>query len=392
MGFLVDLEKLPDNVDQLTFEGRTFYVVGTAHVSRSSADLVEQVIEQIKPDTVALELCSARAESLRDPNRWRDTDLVDVIRSGKAYVLLAQLILASYQKRLADELDIKPGEEMRRAIAVTDRLQIATSNVDRDVKITLRRAWSRAKLLALLRLLYTALVSFIEGTAARISEKEIEDLKKGDELARIMEQFGKTFPGVKEILIDERDRYLATKILESPGKTVVAVVGAAHVPGIKQFFGQRADLGALEIIPPAPLVFKAILYVVPAAIIGMLIYGCATLTAHASAEMLGEWVLVSGSIAALGALLALAHPFTILAAFLSAPLVVVRAGWVCGLVEAFLRKPRVSDFETIGQDITTFRGLRSNRVTKVLLVMALSNIGALIGRLVGGAWLATILH
>jgi len=387
-----DAPQLPENVDLLRVGNREFYLVGTAHVSKSSADLVERVIEDLRPDCVALELCRSRAEALRDPSRWRETDLFQVIRSGKAYVLMAQLILASYQKRLADELDIKPGEEMRRALSVAAKLQIPTTDVDRDVKVTLRRAWAKAKLIALLRLLYTGLVSFVEGTAAKISEREIEDLKKSSELARIMEQFGKTFPGVKEILIDERDRYLATKILDSPGDRIVAVVGAAHVPGIKLFFGQRADLAELEVVPPAPIAFKILLYAIPLAIVSMLLYGFATLNAPATAEMLGKWVLVSGSIASLGAIIATAHPLTVLSAFICAPLVVVRAGWVCGLIEAFLRKPRVADFETIGDDVTTFRGFRANRVTKVLLVMALSNLGALIGRIAGGAFLATFLR
>ena len=382
--------QLENNVDEFVLEdARRIIVVGTAHVSKDSTELVERAIRQFRPDTVALELCAQRYESINDPNKWRDTDLFKVIRSGKAYVLLAQLALASFQKRIADRLEVKPGDEMRRAIAVSSELGLPIVCVDREIKVTLRRVWFHAPFFRMFRLLSELVGSLFDDKATDISAETIEGVKHAGELSELLDEFSKTMPHAKSALIDERDRYMATKLLDVPGKTVVAVVGAAHVPGMRQFFGQRADLAELDIIPSPRLISRLLLWTVPALILGMIAYGLFSFQIQTSADMLLSWVLISGLLAAGGALLALAHPLTIAAAFIASPLIIVRVGWLCGLVEAFLRKPRVLDFEQIGEDITTFRGWRQNRVTKILLVMMLANLGALTGRILGGFVLAS---
>ncbi len=228
-----------------------------------------------------------------------------------------------------------------------------------------------------------------------LSERQIEELKTGDSLMAIMNEFAELLPGVKEVLIDERDRYMAEKLVQGPGNNVVAVVGAGHVPGMLKTFGTAVDLAALETIPAKNPWLKAIGWSVPLLFGLVVVYGFWSSGLHTGTQMISAWVLATGSLAAVGAAVALAHPLTILTAFVAAPFTalhpMIAAGWVCGLVEALIKKPQVKDLETIGEDILTVRGFYRNRVTKVLLIMALANIGCAIGTLIGAGRIAALL-
>jgi len=392
-------ERMPEhteiepNVDLIEHEGRSFFIVGTAHVSRNSANLVEKTIRERNPDTVAVELCESRFESLSNPERWKETDIYTVIKSGRAYVLMAQLALSSFQKRLADEFGVRPGEEMHRAIQVSGDTGAELHLADREIRTTLKRAWATAGFWTLMKVLYQTILSTFH--AQEVSKEDIEKMKTGDELALVLDEFSGSLPGVKVALIDERDQYLAAKIRNAPGDTVVAVVGAAHVPGIKRAFGAAIDLDVLDELPPPKKIFKIIGWGIPLLVLGLITAGFVTSGRETTEQMVMAWVLANGISAALGTIIALAHPLTIVAAFVAAPITslnpTIAAGWVCGIVEAWLRKPRVADLENIGDDLTTIRGIWGNRVIKVLLVVVLANLGSSIGTFIGVGWVAALL-
>ena len=387
------ITEIEPNVDLLEHDGRQFYMIGTAHVSKHSADLVEKTIRERTPDTVALELCDSRYETLSNPERWKETDIYTVIKSGRAYVLMAQFALATFQKKIADEFGIRPGEEMHRAMQVSHETNTNISLVDREVRTTLKRAWAGAGFWTLIKVMFSMLGSMFE--KQEITPEEIEKLKTSGELALAIDEFSGALPGVKTALIDERDRYLAAKIQASPGDTVVAVVGAAHVPGIKKVFGTDIDIDKLDEIPPPRKIFKIIGWGVPILILALVVTGFIVSGRETSEQMILAWVLANGIAAALGTIVALAHPLTILAAFVAAPITslnpTIAAGWVCGLTEAYLRKPRVIDLERVAEDLTTARGIWSNRVIKVLLVIVLANLGSSIGTFIGVGWIVSLL-
>ena len=388
-----EIAEIEPNVDLIEADGRSFYIVGTAHVSQDSADLVEKTIRERNPDTVCLELCQSRHETLSNPERWKQTDIFSVIKSGRAYVLMAQLALSTFQKQLAEEFRIRPGEEMHRAMSVCKETGTEIALVDRDVRITLKRAWAKAGFWSSIKMLFSVLLSMFN--AKEISQEDIEKLKESDELTLMINEFSGALPGIKKALIDERDEYLASKIQAAPGQTLVAVVGAAHVPGIKRVFGSPVDIKALEELPPPKKVFKIVGWGVPIVIVGLVVAGFITSGRETSEQMVVAWVLANGIAASIGTILALAHPLTIVTAFVAAPLTslnpTIAAGWVCGLVEAYLRKPRVMDLENIADDMTTVRGIWGNRVIKVLLVVVLANLGSSIGTFVGFGWVVALL-
>lgn len=380
------IEKISDEIHKVVWDNKTLYLVGTAHVSEQSAALVEQTIREHTPDCIAIELCEPRLQALENPNRWEETDIFDVIKSGKAYVLIAQLLLSSFQKRIAKKLGIRPGEEMLRALNLSKELNIELALVDREVRTTLKRTWSNMSFWATLKLIFGLIGSLFSGED-NVTEKEIEELKQGDALSALMAEFSEILPGIKEVLIDERDLIMAHRISQLPHETIVAVVGAGHVPGMLSSFGKDIDVSELEVIPPPSNTLRIFTWGIPAIIIGIFIYGFLSSGIDTSLNMLSAWFLANGIFSALGALIALAHPLTILTAFFAAPFTslnpTIAAGWVCGLVEALMRKPRVKDFNSIADDVSSFKGIWGNRLSKTLLVVALANIGSMIGTFVG---------
>lgn len=371
------------NVDTLTVGSKTIYLVGTAHISQKSVDLAEEIIRKIRPDSVAVELCASRFESLKNPDRWKNTDIVSVIKQGKAYLLLAQIMIAGFQKKLGDQLHIKPGAEMMRSAAVAEEVGAKLSLADRDVKTTLKRTWANLGFWGMIKLVFTMLQGlFLD---KRIDEAEIERLKSTDALEEMMAEFTQALPGVREALIDERDSYLAQKIKASPGEKIVAVIGAGHVPGIKREILKDIDLQHLEAIPPKKLIWRLLGWAIPASLAVFLAISFLRSGSAGSLAMLKSWYLITGLSAAAGSLLALASPLTTLGVFIISPITslhpMIAAGWVAGLIEAMLHKPRVSDFETVSDDVVTLRGFLKNRISKILLIIALTNLLGGVGKL-----------
>lgn len=379
------IERLKDNVDVIRLGQKTIYLVGTAHISKKSAELAEQVIRDVKPDTVAIELCAPRYQSLQDPDRWKKTDVVSVIRTGKAYVLMAQLMLAGFQKKLGEQLDTKPGAEMLLAAAAANEVGAQLVFADREIRTTLKRTWAALSF----RSMFKLCVAMGEGLFSneKISEEEIERMKSSDALHELMREFSEKLPEVRTSLIDERDLYLTAKVQAAPGNTVVAVVGAGHVPGMLQLFGSTIDTAALDAIPPKSAWSKILAWTIPIIVAGLLVWGFITSGVGTSLQMVSAWFWVNGIFAAVGAALAAPHPLTVLSAFVSAPFTslnpLIASGWVAGLVEAMLRKPLVSDFENIADDIVSLKGIWSNRVSRILLVVALTNIFGSLGAVFG---------
>lgn len=389
---MYEVTPIEANVDLLEVDGRSVYLVGTAHVSSASAELVDRVIREQRPDTVCVELCDSRYEALSNPERWKETDLFSVIRDGRAYVLMAQLVLSAFQRKLAEEFRIRPGEEMHRALAAAHETGAEVALVDREIRVTLKRAWASAGFGATLKMIWSLVMSLFNSET--VSAEEIEKLKGSDELTVMLDEFSGSLPGVKTALIDERDQYLAAKIQAAPGQRLVAVVGAGHVPGIKRLFGTAIDLEALDTLPPPKPVFRIIGWGVPLLIFALVAAGFVFSGRETGEQMIIAWVLANGLAAAAGTILALAHPLTVVTAFVAAPLTslnpTIAAGWVCGLVEAWLRKPRVRDLEHVAEDVSSMRGIWRNRVTRVLLVVVLANLGSSLGTLVGTGWILSL--
>jgi len=372
------------NIHRLVFEDKEIIIVGTAHVSRESAQLVTETIEAEKPDTVCIELCESRYQSIRQKELWLNTDIVQVIREKKSFLLLSNLMLASLQKRIGQKFDITPGQEMITAIEAGEAAGASIHLADRNIRVTLSKTWRAMGLWGKLKLLFHVLLSL--GQIDEISEADIEKMKQEDVLESLLADVSKSFPIIREILIDERDRYLAHKIRTAAGNKIVAVVGAGHVPGIKKYWNAEIDIGALEQIPPKGKIVSILKWIIPLAILALIASGFYRGGTHAGTDMITWWVLANGILAGLGALVALAHPLTILSSVLAAPLTslnpMIAAGWVSGLVEAFSRKPKVKDFESLPEDILSIKGFWKNNVTRILLVVVFTNIGSSIGTFV----------
>lgn len=376
-------------VHRLETGGRKIQLIGTAHVSRESADLVESVIRREKPDTVCIELCASRYQALQQKDRWRDMDIVKVIRGKKAFLLLLNLLLASFQKRIAEQLGITPGQEMITAIRTAETEGSEISLADRDIRVTLSRTWRLMGFWEKMKLIFSLMLSI--GKTEEITEEDIERMKQEDILETLLAEIGKSHPALRSILIDERDRYLTAKIRSAPGERIVAVVGAGHVPGIKKYLETDIDVEALEQIPPGGTLSKMLKWGIPVVIVCLIVLGFFLGGSQTGKEMLSWWILANSILAGLGAVLAAAHPLTILSAILAAPLTslnpMIAAGWVAGLVEAFIRKPKVRDFEDLPQAITTMKGFWSNKVTRILLVVVFTNLGSVLGTIVGGTYI-----
>ena len=366
-------------------DGKEILLIGTAHVSKDSAREVKELIEQEKPDSVCVELCLARYNSINDPNKWKNMDIITIIKQKKALLLLANLILSSFQKRLAQQLGINPGQEMIQAISSAKEINAHLILVDRDIQVTFTRVWKKLSLWGKIRILFMLIFSMF--SKEKISEEEIERLKSEDILTAALSELARSFPRLKNTLIDERDQYLAEKIKLAPGNKIIAIVGAGHIPGIKKEIDKEHDLIALIKIPSTSNYLKVLVWGIPLAIIAI-IASTFTYSHPAGFEQITQWFLWNGSLSALGALIAMAHPLSILTAFVAAPFSslnpLLAAGWFAGIAEALIRRPRVEDFEQLG-NITTLKDFFHNRVTKILLVVALANLGSMAGTFIGGA-------
>lgn len=390
-----------DNRISITLNGRELILIGTAHVSRESIEEVDRTIRTEKPDLVCVELDAGRHKAIADQAQWEQLDISKVFREGKGFLLIANLVLSGFQRRIGEELGVKPGDEMKKALDAAAELGIPYALCDREIQLTLRRAWSACGLWSKCKLLASLLSSAF--TTEKLAEADIENLKKRSELDGMMDELAAYLPEVKAAVIDERDRYLAAKLWTSgaAARKQLAVVGAGHIAGIQTHL-ERIASGAespqvadLELIPPPKFWVKALAWIVPALLLALVAAGFFHAGAELSLAMLFRWVLWNGSLAAAGALLALGHPLSILVSFVGAPFGTispfVSIGLFSGITEATLRKPRVSDTQNLSADIAGIKGIYRNRITHALLVFFLSSFGGAVGNIISVQALAGLL-
>ena len=409
------------NNTRLCFEGkngspaRDIRLIGTAHISAESIAEVTEAIRSEMPGMVCVELDAGRYDAMNRKDAWDKLNVSKVLREGKGFLLVANIALAGFQRRLGGETGVKPGAEMIAAVDAAKELGLRFAFCDREIQVTLRRAWAKCGPLARAKLVAALFSSAFAGE--KLAAEEIENLKQSNELDNMMKELSDYLPAVKETLIDERDLFLAAKIWAAAGVggSTVAVVGAGHLQGIRAWFERFAeasgieatdvppaapsatggadlpappvDLSELESIPPKTALAKCAKWIVPAAILSLIAFGFwrAGAGLDLGLQMLIRWVLWNGSLSALGAIIALGHPLAILTAFAAAPFTsgnpFISSGIMAGIVQTAIRKPRVADAENIAADISSLKGLYGNRITRALLVFLLSSLGSALATL-----------
>jgi len=376
------------DVHTIQFDDKTILLIGTAHISQESVELVEEVINKEQPDCVCLELDDKRFKALTQKKQWQSLDLKQIIKKKQLSTLMINLLMASYQKKLGGQLGVQPGAELLRAAKTAEKNDIAITLIDRDVRVTLRRAWKSTSFFKKGYLLTTILASLFDST--EISEEKLAEMKQKDVLSGLMEEMGSALPDVKRVLIDERDIYLCEKIKTAKGKHLVAVVGAGHVAGIKEVFknDHSNELEEITTIPPVSGIWKAIGWSIPLLIIGSLItIGIQKGAADAGSNLV-YWILANGIPSAIGGILAFANPLTVLGAFVAAPITsltpVIGAGYVAAFIQVMRTPPVVKEFETVGDDMGCLTGWWKNKLLRLFLVFLFTGLGSAVGTYVGG--------
>ncbi len=375
-------------------DGVEYTIIGTAHVSKASAEAVKEMAESGDYDAIAVELCQARYDALTAERKWTDLDLYKIIREGKAGLVMANLALSAYQRRIADQFGIEPGAEMRAAAVAAKERDLPLQLVDRDLATTLRRSYANVpwyKRLYLMAGLALGMVSSEE-----IDEEAIEKLKEGDILESTFTEFAEQSPELFEALIAERDRYMAARLreenIDSSGRKVLVVIGAGHMEGLASHLeggtvSPQREREDLDRMPPRAKWPRLIPWAIMVLVLAGFFLGFSR-SPELGWQLVFFWVAINGGLAALGALIARGHPLTVLSAVVAAPLTslnpTIAAGMVTGLVESWIRKPRVSDLENLRFDITSLKGWFRNPATRILLVFFLSNLGSAIGTWVAG--------
>lgn len=375
-----------ENITRIELNGKEYILIGTAHVSKHSAEQVKEVIEAERPDSVCVELDEQRYKTITEGAKWKEMDIIQVIKQKRASLLLMNLAISSFQNRMAKDLGIKAGQEMIQGIESAKEVGAKLVLADRNIQITFSRIWGNLGFKGKSMLLSQIITSIFSRDS--ISEEELEKMKEQDTINAMLNEFTEVFPRLKKPLIDERDQYLAQKIKDAPGEKIVAVLGAAHVPGIKEEIKKEQDLAKLNALPPKSKWPKIIGWSLPVLIVALIVF---TFMANPSAglDQSISWILWTGSLSALGTAIAMGHPLTILTAFVAAPFTALHpllaAGWFAGLAQAYVRRPNVKDFETLSEDVFSVKGFWRNKVSRILLIVVLSNLGASFGTFIGGA-------
>jgi pheromone shutdown-related protein TraB len=374
-----------ENIVKLKYQDKDIYLVRTAHVSKDSVEDVRDCIEEVDPDSICIELDAQRYEKLENPEQWRETDIVKVIKNKQVGFLMVNVILSSFQRRLARSLGSDTGGEMMEAIRLSKEKNKELVLADRPIKTTFSRIWAKLGGKEKIKLLSGIISSIFDDE--EISEEDIAKLKETDALEAALMDVSKEFPTVKRVLVDERDMYLAQKIKTAPGNRIVAVIGAAHAGGISRYIEEDIDTDELEVVEKKKGFSSYVKYLIPAAII-LLIISTIINNRDLGLSQIRSWILWNGGLSALGVLMALGHPLSILTAFVMSPITslnpLLASGWFAGIVEATIRKPKVKDFEDIYEDTSTFKGFWKNRVTRTLMVVIFANLFSSIGTLVSG--------
>lgn len=387
---------MTDN-EQLNFPNTTvihwgekeIYLIGTAHISAQSVQEVHDVIGAVVPQSVCIELCAKRYATIIQKDAWQKKDIFQIIREHKSLMLLIQLILSSFYRRLGQQMGIQPGAEMLEGAAQAKAVGAELVLADRDVEITLRRVWAYLGFWHKLKLMAALLMGIFVDEP--VDPDMIEQMKGQDQLESAMQALGQEFPEIKRRLLDERDLYLAYNIRAAAGPKIVAVVGAGHVAGIQQHIQEDYEITELTQIPTPSRFWKSIPWMIPILLVLFLILGFRQDGWSNPLMSILIWILVTGGLSALGTICAWGHPLSVLTSFVAAPITTLHpmlaAGWFAGLTEAWIRRPKVSDFEQLPIATNSFIGFWKNPVTRILLVTVFSNIGSALGMFISSGWI-----
>lgn len=408
------MTRFSKNVVELEYEDKTIYLIGTAHISRRSVEEVEEVIREVRPDVVCVELDQMRFDALTDETRWRNLDIFQVIREKKLLFLFASLVLSAYQRKMGEVLGVKPGAELLAGVETAKDVGAEVVLADRNIQATLKRTWANLGFFAKARVASGLVASYF--ASDKLTVEQIEELKDRDNISDTMNEFAKIFPSVKKPLIDERDLYLISMIREAErkkprertgddgpsrdpdaevrGTVIVGVVGAGHIEGMIDNLETEVDREALSEIPPPSLVSKVTAWLVPIIVTAALVYALADQDYSNVVELVTAFVLPTSTFATIGAIIAGGHPLTILTAMLGAPFAALSPALplaaLTAPVEAYFRRPTVADCERIIEDSKSIKGYYKNRFLRVLLVSLVSMIGCAIGTWTSMAWLASM--
>lgn len=374
-------------------------LIGTAHISEESVNEVKEAIQKYKPDIVAVELCKRRYDSITNKDKWENTPVTALLKSNNAYLMLAQTFLSSIQRRLGKEYGVEPGSEMVAAMKEAEKNNLEVALVDRDISVTLKRAWKTMGIREKFRLVWEFLKAMVGFDEEELEEIDFKQLMDQDVISAMMEEFGQIAPSITTVLIHERDTYIAKKILDESKKgKVVAVVGAGHIKGIQKHLEEKTldvDLKELEYVPEKRFsVLKTIGYAIPVVFAIMIIYAFYYKGIDLAIEMFLYWFLINGICSAVGTIIARGHPFSIITAFFAAPITslnpAIAAGWVAGFVEAKMRTPKIKDFKNLS-NLESLKDFLNNRVIRLLMVVALANVGSMIGTVIAFPYIASLI-
>ena len=392
------LETQEDIIKIIQLNNSEITLIGTAHVSQLSVEMVEEKIATGDYDCVAVELCSPRLENITNQAWWKNLDIYQIFKKKKAGLLLINLALTAYQRRLAERIGVEAGKEMVRAVELSHEKDLRLEVIDRNISTTLHRLVTEVSFWQKMKIVGGLVIGVFVGE--EISEEQIEDLKRGDMLHAVVSEFGEELPEIKRVLIDERDEYMVGRLAQISAsddapKKILALVGAGHLMGMMASIDSPPDAGHLQELDQKPPPSKTGLYVgwgICILILSMFVVGFKQ-SPELGGQLVATWILLNGGLSALGTALALGHPVSIFAAFFAAPLTslnpTIGAGMVVGLVESYMRKPKVGDFETLREDITHYSMWWKNRVARLLLIFFFSSFGSMIGTYAAGASIVT---
>ncbi len=376
---------MSEQVTRLTYKDKEILLIATAHVSKDSVELVKETIDAERPNSICIELDEARYQSIKNPKEWENTDVVKVIKEKKVAFMLINLALSSYQKRIAQKLHTAVGQEMMQGILCAEETGANLILADRSIQVTFLRIWRKIGFRDKCKLLFNLI--FGENGEEQISDEYLQELLQKDMLESVLAELKQEFPQIGDILVSERDQHLAEKIKNAPGPKIVAILGAAHVPGVCKEIEKDHDLQELTTIPPKKSTGKIIGWLIPALIVALIVYGF-FLNPQIGWQQIKSWILWNGGLAALFTLMSLGHPLTILTSLAVAPISslnpVLACGWLAGLTEAAIRKPTVKDVNNIPEDIFHIKGFFRNRFLRILLIVIMANIGSSIGTVIAG--------
>lgn len=376
---------MKDQLIRIDYQGKEIILIPTAHVSQESVNLVRETIKEEKPDSICIELDDQRYKNLKNPEAWKNTNIIDIIKEKKVTLLIANLILSSYQKNIAKKLKTKPGQEMMEGIKASEEMGINLVLADRSIQTTFMRIWRKMGFFEKIKLFFS-LMSIDDDED--VSEEDLQRLIERDNLELAIEDMGKDYPQIAATLLHERDKFLAYNIKNAPGKKVVAILGAAHTPGVEEEVFKGQDIEELNKIPPKSLIGKLLPWIIPALIVILIVLGFKQ-SMNTGLSQIKSWFIFNSVLAAVFTALCLPHPLSVLTAFVAAPFTsinpVLACGWFAGLVEASLKKPTVEDVNNIPDDIFNLKSWIHNKFLKALLVVILANLGSSIGTIIAGS-------